>query len=72
MQSFLYMEGEESPSLLFRQAKDGIKVGEPVEPSVTLSSGCSIVAPATPSLSRPPAQMLAKMPFFRKKTPFDN
>lgn len=50
MQSFLYMEGEESPSLLFRQAKSGIKVGEPVESSATPSSGCSDAAPATPGL----------------------
>ena len=48
MQSFLYMEGKAFLSLLFRQAKGCIKVGELVEPSATPSSGRSVAAPAKP------------------------
>ena len=55
MQSFLYMKGNAFPSLLFRQAKGCIKVGEPVEPSTAPSNGCSSAAPVTPGFARTPA-----------------
>ena len=57
---FCVWEGEESPSLLFRQAKGCIKVGEPVEPSATPSSGCSDAAPVTPGLIPPTRPKMQK------------
>ena len=53
MHSFLYMERNAFPSLLFRQAKGCIKVGEPAEPSATpLLAGAQAPHPQRPGLQK--------------------
>lgn len=77
MQSFLSIQGKAFPSLLFRQAKGCIKVGEPVEPSATPTAGAQSPHPQRPGLPLPtrPKQKaiaLSAMAFCLHKLKFMN